>query len=83
MYGAGAGWLPRLLAGGKIQVHEIHSERNPYFGGINPEPIRPNVDEALGLLAEAAATTWACSSTATPTGPERPTSRATSSTSSR
>ncbi len=52
MYGAGAGWLPRLLAGGKIQVHEIHSERNPYFGGINPEPIRPNVDEALGLLAK-------------------------------
>jgi phosphomannomutase len=52
MYGAGAGWLPRLLAGGRIRVHEIHSERNPYFGGINPEPIRPNVDEALGILAK-------------------------------
>ena len=51
MYGAGAGWLARLLAGGKIRVHEIHTERNPYFGGINPEPIRPNVDEALGILA--------------------------------
>ena len=23
----------------------------PYFGGVNPEPIRPNIDEALGLLA--------------------------------
>ena len=52
MYGAGAGWLPRLLAGGRIRVHEIHTERNPYFGGINPEPIRPNVDEALGILAK-------------------------------
>jgi phosphomannomutase len=51
MYGAGAGWLPRLLAGGKIRVDEIHTERNPYFGGINPEPIRPNADEALGILA--------------------------------
>ena len=51
MYGAGAGWLPRLLAGGKIRVHEIHTERNPFFGGINPEPIRPNADEALGILA--------------------------------
>jgi phosphomannomutase len=51
MYGAGADWLPRLLAGGKIRLREIHSERNPYFGGINPEPIRPNVDEALGILA--------------------------------
>ena len=51
LYGVGAGWLPRLLGGGRIRIHEIHSERNPYFGGVNPEPIRPNVDEALGLLA--------------------------------
>jgi phosphomannomutase len=51
LWGAGAGWLSRLLAGGRIQVTEIHQERNPYFGGVNPEPIRPNVDEALGILA--------------------------------
>jgi phosphomannomutase len=51
LYGAGAGWIPRLLAGGKIRVSEIHSERNPYFGGVNPEPIPPNVDEALAKLA--------------------------------
>ena len=48
LWGAGAGWISRLLAGGRIEVHEIHQERNPYFGGVNPEPIRPNVDEALG-----------------------------------
>jgi phosphomannomutase len=47
MWGAGAGWLSRLLAGGRIRVNEIHQERNPYFGGVNPEPIRPNIDEAL------------------------------------
>ncbi len=52
MYGAGAGWIPRLLAGGRIRVTEIHQERNPYFGGINPEPIRPHIDEALGILAK-------------------------------
>lgn len=51
LYGSGAGWLPRILAGGKTRVHEIHSERNPYFGGVNPEPIPPNVDEALAVLA--------------------------------
>jgi phosphomannomutase len=51
LYGAGAGWLSRLLAGGRIRVDEIHQERNPYFGGINPEPIRPNVDEALQRVA--------------------------------
>ncbi len=51
MWGAGAGWISRLLAGGRIRVDEIHQERNPYFGGVNPEPIRPNIDEALGRLA--------------------------------
>ena len=51
LFGAGAGWLSRLLTGGRIRVHEIHQERNPYFGGLNPEPIRPNVDEALRLMA--------------------------------
>ncbi len=51
LYGSGAGWITRLLEGGRIRIREIHSERNPYFGGINPEPIRPNVDEALGILA--------------------------------
>lgn len=51
MWGAGSGWLSRLLSGGRIRVTEIHQERNPYFGGVNPEPIRPNIDEALGMLA--------------------------------
>jgi phosphomannomutase len=51
LYGAGSGWLPRLLRDGRIRVTEIHNERNPYFGGINPEPIRPNIDAALALIA--------------------------------
>src|SRR3954469_7543724 len=51
MWGAGAGWIPGILAGGKIQITEIHSERNPWFGGVNPEPIAPNINESLGILA--------------------------------
>jgi phosphomannomutase len=51
LFGSGSGWIPRLLAGGRIRVTELHSERNPYFGGVNPEPIRPNVDEALARIA--------------------------------
>ena len=51
LYGSGSGWIPRLLAGGRIRVTEIHGERNPYFGGVNPEPIRPHLDEALGVIA--------------------------------
>jgi len=50
MWGAGSGWIPRLLRDGRIRVTEIHQERNPYFGGVNPEPIRPNVDEALRTI---------------------------------
>jgi phosphomannomutase len=52
LWGSGAGWIGRLLAGGRIDVVEIHSERNPWFGGVNPEPIRPHVDEALRRVAE-------------------------------
>ena len=51
MWGAGSGWLSRLLGGGRIRVEEIHQERNPYFGGVNPEPIRPNIDAPLATLA--------------------------------
>ena len=47
MYGSGAGWFTRLLADSKLTVHELHTERNPYFGGVNPEPIRPNIDAWL------------------------------------
>jgi phosphomannomutase len=50
MWGAGAGWISRLLGGGRIRVTEIHQERNPYFGGVNPEPIRPNIDMALAQV---------------------------------
>jgi phosphomannomutase len=51
LFGSGATWIPRLLGGGRIRVTELHSERNPYFGGVNPEPIPPNVDEALRTIA--------------------------------
>ena len=47
MYGAGQGYVRRLLSGGRTQVDEIHAERNPAFGGLHPEPIPPNIDQAL------------------------------------
>ncbi len=43
MYGAGAGYLRRLLDGGAIEVVEINNERNPLFPGIRPEPIAANL----------------------------------------
>ena len=50
MYGSGAGWFTRLLDGGGLTVQELHTERNPFFGGINPEPIRPNIDAWLAEI---------------------------------
>ncbi len=45
MYGAGAGYLARALAGGTIEITEINSERNPIFPGLRPEPIAPNLEK--------------------------------------
>ena len=51
MWGNGAGWFPRLLAGGATQVHEVHNERNPIFPKMSrPEPIPPNVDDGLSYV---------------------------------
>jgi phosphomannomutase len=50
LFGSGSGYFPRLLGGGKTQLIELHGERNPYFGGVNPEPIPPNIDEFLARI---------------------------------
>jgi phosphomannomutase len=48
MWGNGAGYFPRLLAGGKTKVLEIHNQHNPSFPEMKrPEPIRPNIDVGL------------------------------------
>ncbi len=48
MWGNGAGFFPRLLAGGSTKVLEIHNQRNPIFPEmIRPEPIPPNIDVGL------------------------------------
>jgi phosphomannomutase len=48
MWGNGSGWLPRIIANGRIAVSEIHQDRNPVFPEMTrPEPIPPNVDAGL------------------------------------
>src|SRR5207244_4075009 len=47
LYGSAGGYFPKLIGGGKTKIVELHGERNPYFGGVNPEPIPPNIDEFL------------------------------------
>src|SRR6266508_3131409 len=50
LYGSAAGYFTRLIGGGRTKVIEMHSERNPFFGGVNPEPIPPNIDEFLARV---------------------------------
>lgn len=53
MWGNGAGWFTKLLAGGKIQISEIHNERNPIFPEMKrPEPIPPNINVGLAKTLE-------------------------------
>jgi phosphomannomutase len=46
MYGAGCGFLPRLLK----NIVEIHNIENPAFGGCPPEPIGENLKEMAALV---------------------------------
>ena len=50
MYGSGYGYIRELLDGGRTSVVELHNERNPLFGGVNPEPIPPNIDAAIAFM---------------------------------
>jgi phosphomannomutase len=47
MYGGAAGVVWKLLRGGRTQVVDLHSERNPGFGGMHPEPIARYMPEAM------------------------------------
>jgi phosphomannomutase len=47
MYGTGNDYIETFLKGGKCRVDTIHNEHNPGFGGINPEPIMPNLSELV------------------------------------
>jgi phosphomannomutase len=49
MHGAASTATERMLSGGATRVISIRHERDPYFGGVNPEPIAPN----LAALADA------------------------------
>jgi len=51
MYGTGNSYISELLKGGKCKIDTIHNTVNPSFGGINPEPIMPNLKE-LALTAK-------------------------------
>jgi phosphomannomutase len=44
MHGSGSGLLLELFRRNGIDAAEIRGNRDPLFGGVNPEPIGPNVE---------------------------------------
>ncbi len=52
MYGSGRGCVARLFDEAGIPYREIHSEHNPLFPGMNPEPIEPHVEGLRRAVAE-------------------------------
>ncbi len=53
MFGAGAGYITRLLSGGATEIQEMHDYINPAFPGIaQPEPIAQNLPELIQRLTD-------------------------------
>ncbi len=48
MHGAGGNWVETFLTGAALKVETIRANRDPLFGGVNPEPI----DSNLGALKQ-------------------------------
>ncbi len=81
LYGSGAGWIARLLAGGRAR-HRAAPGAEPLLRRREPRADPPEHRRGARVIA-AAGTTSACFSTGTRTGPAPPTSAARSSTSCR
>lgn len=45
LFGAGQGYLKRFIESRGCLTQEIHNSVLPTFGGLNPEPIEPNLSE--------------------------------------
>jgi phosphomannomutase len=50
LYGVGAGCFEELLAGTSCQVTTLNAKHDPFFGGINPEPIAKNYVRSAAYL---------------------------------
>lgn len=52
MHGSGGRWVESFLTGGALAVETIRGERDPLFGGVNPEPIDRNLGPLKSRVIE-------------------------------
>ncbi len=55
MHGSGGRWVESFLSGGRLQVETIRADRDPRFGGVNPEPIDSNLQMTKRRVRETSA----------------------------
>jgi phosphomannomutase len=55
MHGSGGKWIESFLSGGELKVETIRSNRDPLFGGVNPEPIDRNLEALKKRVVETGA----------------------------
>ncbi len=51
-YGTTVGYIDRILKRNEVPFGMIHEERDPYFGGMTPEPSKANLAELQTFLVE-------------------------------
>lgn len=52
MHGSGAGYLKMILEKHGIESVEVNANRDPLFGGLNPEPLPPELEELISETRE-------------------------------
>ncbi len=50
MYGVGDKYVEKILGKSNIKIDYLHNEFNPSFGGIHPEPVVDNLEEAISKM---------------------------------
>jgi phosphomannomutase len=55
MHGTGDHWVEGFLSGGSLRIETIRGNRDPLFGGVNPEPIDRNLGALKKRVVEAKA----------------------------
>ncbi|MDD5006056.1 MAG: phosphoglucomutase/phosphomannomutase family protein [Candidatus Omnitrophica bacterium] len=50
MYGSGNGYMREVIAGTAIDLEIMRSERNTYFEGKGPEPVKQNLSKIIGRM---------------------------------
>lgn len=55
MHGTGDHWVEGFISGGTLKVETIRGQRDPLFGGVNPEPIDSNLGALKLRVSETAA----------------------------